>query len=383
MIMIAFQQVIQRQFYADKVNGQFHKSDSHYVNLSQRLSEAITETWQEDILEDSIDRFRDAYPNVTSWDDFDFCQAQSCSLDDIEIDVTMQRIYDFIHGCNILDRFRQLFVMPIRVYQDPSRPGKYICWDGQHTAIVLFIIASRILSLTDTSKCQVPIVISKSNLKGEMRESFIIANTPDGHKDLDHIDIVHQKIFAVRADGNTRPDWVEIEKKQQAYEGAKMFLTHPKFGDNKQPGAQPRLDEFIDDSYSLAVNENFCRYFYKVCQSSRPVQPKESWMMYEYFKLCERNDIKVDNEYIKNVANSLRKAFNNNFDAGKLYERAKYSYQEWWRANKPVPDGTLLGITYSEKSIGMTFLLEQIAKNFSGSPRYKDPHWPVPEKDLF
>jgi len=377
-------QIQEKQFYADKVNAQFHKSESHYVNLAQRLREAVTESWQEITLDDAVDGFKQRYPNLKSWDEFDFCEARSTTLDQIDIDVTMQRLYDFSHGCDIIDGFRQLLVMPIRVYVDPNRPGRYICWDGQHTAMVLYIIASRVL-FADTSKCPVPIVISKSNLKSEMRESFVVMNSKEGHKDLDHIDIVHQKIYGVRTDSSKRPDWVLTEQKQQAFEGAKMFLTHPKFGDADRPGAQARLDEFIDDkTYSLAVTQNFCKYFFRVCQSNRPVQPKESWMIYEYFRLCEVAGITVDDEHIKGVANSLRTAFNNDFDSGKLYNKAKLSYQDWWRINKPSPDGTLLGITYSEKPIGMTFLLAQIGKHFKGTiPKYKFPHWPVPAADLF
>jgi hypothetical protein len=382
MLEFQIQETQANQFYSDKVNAQFHKSESHYVNLAERLREAVTESWQEITLDDALDRFKNRYPSLKSWNDFEFCEAQSATLDQIEIDVTMQRLFDLIHGCRIIDAFRQLMVMPIRVYVDPNRPGKYICWDGQHTALVLYIIASRIL-FADTSKCSVPIVISKSSLKSEMRESFVVINSPEGHKDLDHIDIVHQKIFGVRADGSKRPDWVLIEQKQQAYEGSKMFLTHPKFGDVDRSGAQARLDEFIDDRYSLTVNQNFCKYFFRVCQSTRPVQPKESWMMYEYFRLCEQIGIVVDDNHIKGIANSLRTAFNNDFDSNRLYNKAKASYQEWWKLNKPNPDGTLLGIAYSEKPIGMTFLLAQISKHFKGTmPKYKFPHWPVPDADL-
>jgi hypothetical protein len=92
---------------------------------------------------------------------------------------------------------------------------------------------------------------------------------------------------------------------------------------------------------------------------------------------------KVDDAYIYGVANSLKHVSNGDFDAGALYNRARSSYQEWWRDNKPYQDGTLLGISYSEKKIGMTFLIAQIAKNFKGEmPKYL-PHWDIPKGDLF
>ena len=369
--------------YADVVNTQFHKSESHYVNLNDRLTSSLNATWKKSILDDAVENFKLNNPNVKYWEQFSFCRAVTVTLDLIDIDITLQRMLDVIHCCNILDRFKALMAMPICVYEDSSRPGRYICWDGQHTAMVLFIIATRVLKL-DISQIQIPIVIYASDQKSEMRECFITLNGPEGKKSLDHIDKVHQKIFGVRTDGSRNPDWMLIELKQQALEDNKIFLTHEKFGDTGESGAYSRLEEFIDDDkYNLEITQNFAKYFFKICQSNRPVQPKESWMLYDFFKLCQNSNIKVDDAYIYGVANSLKQVSNGDFDAGALYNRAKASYQEWWRDNKPWQDGTISGISYSEKRIGMTFLLAQIAKNFKGEmPKYY-PHWEIPKGDLF
>lgn len=374
-------QIQEREFYADKVNSQFHKSQSHYVNLSQRLRESINEeSWKEMTLANSVEVFKKNNPNKKKWKDFTFCQSVSTTLDKIDIDITLQRMLDLIHGCNIIDHFSQVQVMPICVYEDAARPGRYICWDGQHTAIVLYIIATKVLGL-DYSKCQVPIVIYASHQKSEMRECFINLNG-EWKKPLDNIDKVHQKIFGVRTDGSKNPEWVLINDKQKAIEGAKMFLTHPKFGDNDQPGAYTRLDEFLDPQYDLSITQYFAKYFFSVCQSNRPVQPKESWMLYEYFRYCKIAKIEVTDLYIAGIAKSLRKAFNGDFDASALYDQAKLSYQEWFRLNKPNPDGTIWGITYPEQKIGLTFLVKQIAKNFDGAVPKIHPLWPVPNEDL-
>jgi hypothetical protein len=368
-------------FYADQVNAQFKKSQSHYVGLAQRLSSYQIESWQVAVIDDAIAGFKQRYSHLTSWSDLKFCTALTSTLDLIDIDVTLQRVLDVVHVANIIDHFIALMAQPISVYEDPIRPGRYICWDGQHTAIVLFIIA-RILKL-DISKVEVPIVIYASNQKSEMRECFITLNGPEGKKTLDHIDKIHQKIYGVRTDGSTRPDWLLVEAKQQIMEQNKIFLTHRKFGNDNEGGAQSRMDEFIDDSYDLEVNQNFAKCFFKTCYASRPVQPKESWMMYEFFRLCQVSKITVDDQYIAGVAHSLKTAFNGDFDSIGLYNQAKSSYQNWWMSNKPNPDGTLWGISYSEYRIGMTFLIKQIAKNFNGTmPKYT-PHWDIPAKDLF
>ena len=74
--------------------------------------------------------------------------------------------------------------------------------------------------------------------------------------------------------------------------------------------------------------------------------------MYDYFKWCEKANIDVDDAYIAGVAASIKKAFpvKNDMDSIALVAKARKSYEEWWRQNKPNPDGTLLGIRWSEIS---------------------------------
>lgn len=370
--------------YADIVNSQFHKSKSHYVTLAERLNNAVdTDEWKKALLDDAKEYFKSRLnKHIKKWSDVVLCRSEMTLMSKIEIDVTLQRLFDIEHACNILDHFKNIMVMPICVYEDKTRPGKYICWDGQHTALVLYVIACEILG-EDVDNVQIPIVIYPSTMKSEMRECFINLNG-EGKKQLDNIDKVHQKIYGIRTDGSTNPEWVLIEEKQQALEQNGIFLTHTKFGDTDQPGAYTRLDEFLDNYYELSITQQFAKLFNKVCGSSRPVQPKESWMFYEYLRLCKVSKITVDDSYIVALAKSLR-IHNNDFNASKLYDRAKLSYQEWFRQNKPNPDGTLWGITYSERPIGLTFLIAQIKKNMPDGfavPHYNGNWKPLPS-DLF
>jgi hypothetical protein len=369
------------QTYADIVNEQFNQTESHYVSLKARLKENLSDNWSKRALEASEDEFRRRYSNLTHWEQMQFCKAQSTTLDKIIIDTTLQRLLDLLHASSILRKFRTIEVMPISVYEDPNSPGNYVCWDGQHTAIVLLVIATRILNL-DIKKCEVPINIYPSSMKSEMRLNFIYLNGTD-KKPLDAIDLFHQMVFGVRTDGAEIEEWKIAEQKQTALENAKMFATNTKFGDTNKPGALTVLTEFTHRRYDLSITQHFCKYFMYVCNSSRPVSPKESWMMYEYFRICEEAGIVIDDAYIRGVANSLRTAFNDDFDANELYEVATKSWQDWFRINKPNNDNTLLGISYPEKRIGVTFLLEQVRKNFSGPvPVLSNPLWIVPEEDL-
>lgn len=373
-------------WYADTVNKQFNKSQSHYIDIAKRYHDSINsidvdKDWKQSVIDDALVDFKESNLNVKDWDDLQFCRSLTANLSLIDIDITLQRLLDVIHCANIIHRFDQLLVMPICVYEDKNRPGRMVCWDGQHTAVSLYIIA-RYVFKKNIDDIEVPIVVYNSNLKSDMRRCFIQLNG-DGKKRLDNIDIVHQKIFGVRTDNSKNTDWLEVERKQQALESNKIFLTHDKFGDSDKPGAYSRLNEFIDTDYPIEITQRFAKYFFKICYSSRPVQPKESWMMYKFFELCMEQRIDATDEYITGVANSLKKAFNGNFDSNILHSMAKYSYQEWYRLNKPNPDSTLLGITYSEYKYCMPFLIAQIGKNFNGRlPTVPNAGWTVPQTDL-
>ena len=368
--------------YADIVNQQFYKSKSQYVDLATRLVNTVgNDAFRKSLIESSIEEFKNRNLKVKTWADFKFCRSEKTTLDKIVIDITLQRMLNLLHATGIMDKFQQIRVMPISVYEDPLAPGKYVCWDGQHTAIVLYLIAVQTLGL-DISKCEVPIVVYESSQKSEMRENFMELNG-DAKMPLDLIDYFHQMVFGVRTDNSKNPTWMLVEEKQKALEAAKMFATHIKFGDADQPGALSRLDELMDvKNYDLSITQQFCKYFVAVCKSSRPVQPKECWMLYEYFKLCQVEGIQVNDAYIRGVANSLKTAFNGDFNSIALAAKAKASYQGWWIDTNRSMDGTLRGITYPEYRLGLTFLIKQIAKNFKGTVPTGNPLWPVPAKDL-
>jgi len=372
--------------YADQVNAQFSKNKSQYVSLGQRLNDTIgNKSFNSVIVNDAVDEFKIRNPNIKSWNDLTLCKPGETTLDKIDIDITLQRLLELVHVCTIMDCFKQILVQPICVYKDPARPGRFICWEGQHTSIVLYIIAAMVLG-EDISKCKIPIIINPSSQKSEMRDCFITMATPEvGKKSIDPIDLFQQKVFGVRTDGVTnRPDWTETELKQQALENAKMFATNQKFGDTNKPGALSVLTELTSPAYPLEITQAFTKYFVNVCKSNRPVKPKESWMLYEYFRLCKVNDITLDDAYIRSIAKSLKSVTGTDFDADMMWDRAKVSYQDWFLHNKPNPDGTLWGISYPEKRIGLTFLIAQISKNFKGTvPSYSGALWKVPGKDLF
>ena len=345
--------------YADQINKQFTHSKSQYVTLKERLSSALAAgVWHQAKVGFATNTWQSTYPNIKSFKQIKLCQAKFTTLDMIEIDTTLQRVVILNHVAYILNNFKQTKSMAIQVYEDKNRPGRYICWDGQHTVLALYIIACVILK-EDPANVTIPIVIYDSDLKSEMRENFLELNG-DAKLPLDPIDYFHQYLFGVRTDNTQKDKWLAAEQKQCYLETYGMFATHEKFGDHTQPGALSNLTEFmeLDPSYVEVV----CKYFYHVCNSSRAVDTKEFWMMSMYFRLAQSQGIEVTDEFITEVCVSLNAAFGGSYDPDALYNQAQKAYEEWWRVNKPMADGTLLGINRHRKNDTITFLAAQVAK---------------------
>lgn len=373
------------QSYADKINSQYRVASSEYVDIATRLRNTINDKAHlQKLIKDAVENALKRNPRIKSWKDMEFCETIMIPLDQLFIDVTMQRLLDLLNCSNILDHFDDFMVRPIMVYRDENSPDKLVLWDGQHTATCLYLLCMALGE--DPSKCTVPVVVSRNTNKAKMRRTFI-GHNGDAVKQLDTYDLVEQKLFAVQVDGDTQLDFVEISNRQQALAARGMFITHPKREDDNMPGAYSRLDEFVRiDYYSLNVVDNFAEYFYQICKSGRAVQPKETWMLYEFFRECEKAKIKVDKSYIKELADSLRVVNDGDFDSIKFYKKAKSSYAKYWLESRlalGIETKSLRGISYPEHPVGLTFLFAQIKKNFSRPlPRYV-PLWKVPKADLF
>ena len=109
--------VTKQRTHADVVNSQFHKSKSHYVSLQQRLSDTVNSaTWKQALLVDAMGYFKTRFQSLKKWSTVALCRSEMAFLSKIEIDVTLQRLFDIEHACNIIDHFKNIMVMPICVY---------------------------------------------------------------------------------------------------------------------------------------------------------------------------------------------------------------------------------------------------------------------------
>lgn len=344
-----------KKSYAQTVNEQYYNQESNIVSLEDRFNDAVGKLNPIEfaaIKHNAIQEFKRINPNVKDWSDLSLAQSASAQAIDLFIDTTLQRELSTAWAFDIVEHFEDFKVVPIHVYVDPET-GKMCAWDGQHTAIALYFIAAHILGL-DIKDVTFPVVIYNSNKKSQMRMAFLTLNG-DGRKKLTPIDYWQQWLYAVRVDGSNNPDWLMIEKKQCILEKYDFFVTEKKLGDHKKPGAIPRTTEI--EAASLTALDWICQYLVAVTHNTRAIATKEIVMMAKFFMYCEASKIKVDSNYIKEIARVNLQHFNADFSPKSIFwSKVAMAFANWSKVN-----GNSLGADKAsqEPLHGMPFLVAQ------------------------
>ncbi len=354
--------------HADKMNQQYNQTGSDPISLERRLTDSLAlNPVFNNMLIGVVDEFIRRNKQFKSLKDIELCKSVDATLDQILIDTTMQRQVNFRHIVEILSQFRNTMVMPIQVYEDPGYPGKYIAWDGQHTALALFIIATKVFG-ERAAKMIVPVAVYPTHEKLEIRRNFILLNG-DAKQPLDFIDTWKQMIFGVRVDGADDTNWIKANQKQTHLEQAGLFATNSKFGDEDKAGAFTLLaDTLMTKNLNKAKDPQVTKYFagyWSMLNADRPVQAKEARQMYEYFDACYQEGIKVDIDYIRELVGFTKEYFDANFsETGSFWDKVKMSYTRWYEAANPesYAEHGLKGFT-TEWRCGGPFLIEQIKKS--------------------
>jgi hypothetical protein len=376
--------------HADKVNQQYNQTGSDPISLERRLTDSLAlKPVFNNMLIGVVDEFKRRNKQFKSLKDIELCKSVDATLDQILIDTTMQRELNFNHVKGILSQFRNTMVMPIQVYEDPGYPGKYIAWDGQHTAVALFIIATKVFG-ERAAKMIVPVAVYPTHEKLEIRRNFILLNG-DAKEPLDFIDTFKQMIFGVRVDGADDSNWIKANQKQTHLEQAGLFATNSKFGDEDKAGAFTLLaDTIMTKNLNKAKDPQVTKYFagyWSMLNADRPVQAKEARQMYEYFDACYQQDIKVDIDYIRELVGFTKEYFDANFsETGSFWDKVKMSYTRWYEAANPesYAEHGLKGFT-TEWRCGGPFLIEQIKKSTNlKTPTYSPNNgYTVKSEDLW
>lgn len=357
--------------YADKINQQFTEEASNLVSLQQRLNDALElNPVFAKMLDGAVDEFKRRNKQWKSFDDMTLCNAIPAKMNEVVIDTTLQRPLNIRHIIKILGYFSQSMVMPIQVYKEEGED--WIAWDGQHTAITLYIIATKVFG-ERPAKIEIPVVEYPVQNKLEIRRNFILLNG-DAKEPLDFIDTFKQMVFGVRVDGATDDDWKDSELKQQYLEQAGLFATNSKFGDEDEDGAFTLLaDTLMSKSLKTRKHPDITKMFtsyWSYLNEERPVQAKEARQLYEYFDACNSQGITVDDEYCRKLADFTKEYFEADFsENGMFWDKVKTSYSNWYRgANKHSEDknedGEIIvrGFT-TEWRCGGPFLIAQIKKS--------------------
>ena len=387
--------------YAAQRNARYTNSSSNLVDLVQRLNDTVAamprqaqRNWQSKLAK-ALQTFKKNNPGLKSINEpkFRLCKSLMGKLKDIQIDTTMQREPNLQWIITIIENFRAYQAQPIQVY---ATANGYGAWDGQHTSLALYLIATQALGM-NFDDVEVPVNIYDIVSRGEIRGNFINNNTTvgknAGKKPLDIIDIIQQMIYGVEVDGVTEQEWVDAHAKWKALADAGMFMTADKFNDTDQVGAISRLNE-INDS-SVSVVKKFAVYGrYVVDLQQRPINTKEIPIIMEFLNLCEQQDISYTDEQIEDLAQHCVDLFDANFDAkGPFWDVAHQSVLNAYnKANKGKAKKDWPDAPRNSKNVpqGIAFFWHQLQKSWvpAQGAGFKFPKQPFsvyqPDaKDLF
>ena len=391
--------------YAATRNAVFQNTSSNLVDLVKRYKDTVAslpsqaQRNHQAKLAKALQIFRKNNPNVKSINDrkhFRLCKSLMGKLKDIMIDTTMQREPNLNWIINIIENFRAYQAQPIQVYDLAA--GGHGAWDGQHTSLALYLIATQGLSMK-FEDVEVPINIYDIASRGEIRSNFINNNTTvgknAGKKPLDIIDIFMQMIYGVEVDGVVEQEWVDAHAKWKAIAEAGMFLTADKFNDTDQIGAISRLNEIADEKVSVDTVKKFAVYGkYVVDLQQRSINSKEIPIIMELLLLCQQQDISWDDAIIEDLAQHCVDLFDANFDArGSFWDQVHQANMNAYnKANQGLPKHLWPEAPRNTKNTptGIAFFWHQLQKSWvpQQSNGFKFPKQPysvyTPDaKDLF
>lgn len=371
-------------------NARYNNSGSYVRTIKERWDEtyknmsAINQQIVDITLEQAKAEFRRNNPNLKNWDDLKLAEAKMIVMNQVRIDGTMQRQLDIFWVLKLLNQFMSTMVVPIQVYRPVAGKEEFLAWDGQHTIVLLWLIATQLLE-QDPNTVIIPVNLYKSDLKAEMRANFISLNSKEGKKMLEAIDLWEQMVFGVRIDGATNPEWMATELKQTYIEQVGLFVTAKKFNDHDEPGAITRLQE-INKLQPESV-KYLAQYLALATKLQRPVEEKEMVIMAHYFDRCRQDGIAMDTAYVAELYQHISSIWNCEFDPfGKFWTKASVAYGNFHIQKNAHLSNLGFNVPHSrfnkEPVHGFPYLIAQLSVRMSRSvPKSdsKSDFWPLAE----
>lgn len=363
--MLSFSATTIAPSYAQIKNARFASQASNILSIQDRWDTTFNSlpVNRQKVVDQSmsyaIDEFRSRNPHLNTWEDVQALLPDTkwVPMSVNFIDATMQRLLKQLWSIEIVNGFQPHVVAPIQVYKPALDKEVYVAWDGQHTLIALWLIATQIFG-RDPSTVMVPVNVYKTNQKALMRDGFIGRNGGDYVAALDQFDKIEQMIYGTRIDSSGNPAWHVIERKQTIIESHDLFLTKADFGDAHLPGAISRMQEFMSLSEdSLA---HLCDYLVAAGCYHRPAQEKELVMMAYFFDRCRVEKVPVSTQLILDVAQVTKQRWKSDFSpSSNFWARCSCAYYIWHKQHVKGVDARF----NKEPTHGYPFLIEQFKKD--------------------
>lgn len=369
--------------YAREFNARYSNNTANYVTPQQRWNQVLnalplTEKHSAiSKLNAAIKNFQRRYPGVKSFNDpnFRLCQAIDRCLALLCIDTTIQRYLDIDWVIKIIDNFTAYQAMPIQCYRvaPGERPADWhdeeywAAWDGQHTLVAFWIIATMIFKQRPED-VMIPTVKYDMRNRLECRTTFMNGNSKEGKKVMAPIDLAMQKIYAVKLDGVDDPDWVTVANKHDALAERDLFMTDSKFHDDGEPGAISRPGDIVDDKFSVEVVRQFSVYADHVLnQQPRPIDTKELPIIMGFLRMAAMGNVEYSDDEIRSLGDLCIDLFDSNFDeSGPFWDKVNSAYINWHKAYHADMDETLRpGVKLNKDwAQGGTFFWYQLKKSW-------------------
>jgi len=325
--------------HAEKMNARFRLDKSDFKTAAQRIEDYCNQVpGARTELNNAIKDFKRKNPTL-AWKKVNLVRAAAAKISEIRIDDSMNRPLNWQHVLDIIRGFRASQVLAVNVYEDPEAPSCYVAWDGQHTTIVLFIISTMIYDC-DPEDVIIPIAISATSNKAEIRENFIAINS-DAQLGLDVYDLFKQMCNGVLVDGATNPKWVTATDKFLALEAAGIFMTKAAYQDTTEDGALTHIE--LIGKESLAQVERFAQYWqFRKNYESKHVDTKEAIMLFSLFSAAEKEGIEYTPQEISQIVDIFWKAFSCEFTGEKylnvFWQKLDRAYNAWYDRVYKVPE---------------------------------------------
>lgn len=379
--------------HATKRNSRFQSKKDTYITLWDRYQAILKEDPDiVELFEAYGEEFKNRYPQYKTFKAMmkDMVglgdEGRTVAPDTLVINAIIQREPDALWLCELFGKFDPFFVNPIRTYKDKvDGQEQLIVWDGQHTALLLLIVAiyGFGLSIEDAQKFKMPTAIYPGKDVAKIRDRFIGFNDGTMSKALDKIDHYDQYVYAVRHNGSENPWHVRMEAIQTALEENDMFFTHEKFGDTDLAGAISRPTEIFPkriDKFSVSTLSNVFKY-HALSNADKPVEPLEIDNMSHIFRACEEQAIDVDDDYIAEFVDILENLTGNTWKHRQQSKNSKHvkvmrAYNSW-RDRQGNPDTisqrcnqTLVAPTWLCQAVKLAGFQYAVPK-FSGNMNYR------------